>query len=203
MSSNVVNSTMQAASLAGLSNLLAQVIQSYQNNKPFSLDYVTLLQFVVFSLIATPPNVLWQEYLEEKFPADLVDEKGVKRLHKTNTAVKFTLDQTVGAIVNSYLFIAGIGALKGKDSFTIWADCQRVSFACDKKSLLLVLLLFETCRLTIRHKQDVWPLMTSGWKLWPLVSLLCFTIVPLNRRVLVGSTIGVFWGVFLSLLAAG
>jgi protein Mpv17 len=128
MRSAVINSTIQAASLAGLSNLLAQVIQAYRADKPVSLDYVTLLQFVVFSLLATPPNVLWLEYMEEKFPADVVDGKGNKKLHKGNTAVKFVLDQTLGAIVNGYLFIAGIGALKGKDSSTIWADVHRVSY---------------------------------------------------------------------------
>ncbi|KAF7507051.1 hypothetical protein GJ744_010979 [Endocarpon pusillum] len=174
MTSVVINSTIQAAALAGLSNLLAQAIQAYRTDQPLSLDYRTLLQFVVFSLIATPPNVLWQEYLEENYPGDQMDEQGIKRLHKRNTAVKFVLDQTLGAMVNSLFFVAGIGALKGKDSSTIWEDCQR----------------------------DVWPLLTAGWRLWPLVSLLCFTVVPLKHRVLVGSTIGVFWGVFLSLFAA-
>ena len=130
MTSVVVNSTIQAAALAGLSNLLAQGIQAYRTDQPLSLDYGALLQFVVFSLIATPPNVLWQEYLEEKFPADQIDEKGIKRLHKCNTAVKFVLDQTLGAIMNSFFFVAGIGALKGKDSFTIWDDCQRVGHPC-------------------------------------------------------------------------
>jgi protein Mpv17 len=126
MGSVVISSTIQAASLAGLSNFLAQIIQAYRTHQPLSLDYVTLLQFVVFSLLATPPNILWQEYLEAKFPADVVDEKGIKRLHKGHTAVKFILDQTLGAILNGYLFIAGIGALKGNDASTIWADCQRV-----------------------------------------------------------------------------
>lgn len=128
MGSNVIISTLQAASLAGLSNLLAQIIQAYRSDKPLTFDYTTLLQFVVFSLLATPPNILWQEYLEEKFPADHIDERGQKRLHKGNTAIKFGLDQTLGAIVNGYLFIAGIGALKGKDMATVWDDCQRVSY---------------------------------------------------------------------------
>ncbi len=130
MTSVVINSTIQAAALAGLSNLLAQVIQAYRTHQPLSLDYRTLLQFVVFSLISTPPNVLWQEYLEEKFPANQIDEKGTKRLHKRNTVVKCVLDQTLGAIVNSLFFIAGMGALKGKDSSTIWVDCQRVGSSC-------------------------------------------------------------------------
>ena len=127
MSSVVINSTLQAASLAGLSNVLAQIIQAYRTDKPLSLDYATFLQFVVFSLLATPPNILWQEYLEERFPANVGDGKGNKKLHKANTAVKFVLDQTLGAVLNSYLFIAGIGVLKGKDTTSILADCQRVS----------------------------------------------------------------------------
>lgn len=126
MSSVVIVSTIQAASLAGLSNVLAQIIQAYRTGKPLSLDYSTLLQFVVFSLIATPPNILWQEYLEERFPAHVVNEKGDKTLHKGNTAVKLMLDQTLGATVNSYLFIAGIGALKSKNTSTILAECRRV-----------------------------------------------------------------------------
>jgi protein Mpv17 len=126
MSSDVITSTIQAASLAGLSNLVAQIIQAYRTHQPVSFDYATFIQFVVFSLLATPPNILWQEYLEEKFPADVIDEKGNKKFHKGNTAVKIILDQTLGAIVNGYLFIAGIGALKGKDASTIWTDCQQV-----------------------------------------------------------------------------
>jgi hypothetical protein len=126
MSSVVINSTLQSASLAGLSNVLAQIIQAYRTDKPFSLDYTTLLQFVIFSLLATPPNILWQQYLEERFPANVVDEKGNQKLHTGNTAVKVILDQTLGAVLNSYLFIAGIGALKGKDTSALWADCRRV-----------------------------------------------------------------------------
>lgn len=129
MDSVMVNSTLQSASLAGLSNLLAQLIQAYRTPKSgtLSLDYVTLLRFVIFSLLATPPNIIWQQYLEEKFPASFVDQQGKKKLDKGNTAVKVVLDQTLGAIFNSYLFIVGIGVLKGKDRPTIWADCQSVS----------------------------------------------------------------------------
>jgi protein Mpv17 len=122
----IINSTIQAALLAGLSNLLAQIIQAHRAGRPLSLEYGPLVQFVVYSLIATPPNVLWQNYLEERFPANRWDEKGNKKLHTGNTAAKFVLDQTLGAIFNSYLFIAGIGALKGKDLATILSDCQRV-----------------------------------------------------------------------------
>jgi protein Mpv17 len=127
MGSTVINSTLQAASLAGLSNGLAQIIQAYQSNKPVSPDWKSLTQFVVFSLLATPPNVLWQEHMEGKFPAEVQTEKGEKRLSKENTAVKFFVDQTIATVMNGIIFIAGIGVLKDKDTTAIWADCQRVS----------------------------------------------------------------------------
>ena len=43
--------------------------------------------------------------------------------------------------------------------------------------------------------------MLAGYKLWPLVSLLQFTVIPVQQRVVVGSLVGVGWGIFLSLLA--
>lgn len=46
-------------------------------------------------------------------------------------------------------------------------------------------------------------MMKAGLKLWPLVSLLNFTVVPVERRILVGSLVGVGWGIYLSLIAAG
>lgn len=44
--------------------------------------------------------------------------------------------------------------------------------------------------------------MVAGYKLWPLVSLLNFTVVPVEQRTLVGSLVGLGWGVFLALRAA-
>lgn len=43
--------------------------------------------------------------------------------------------------------------------------------------------------------------MIAGFKLWPFVSLLNFTVVPAEQRLLVNSLFGVGWGVYLSLLA--
>ena len=43
--------------------------------------------------------------------------------------------------------------------------------------------------------------MMAGWKLWPAVSFLNFTVVPMHRRILVGSIVGLFWGIYLSLFA--
>lgn len=45
--------------------------------------------------------------------------------------------------------------------------------------------------------------MVAGYKVWPLVSLLNFTVVPVEKRVVVGSLVGLGWGVYLALRVAG
>jgi len=175
MPSPLVNATVQAGCLSALSNVLAQGLTAYRSGKPFVLDIIPITHFVLFAFLSTPPNFLWQEYLEEQFPGQKTEANGQKKLDKMNTTKKFVLDQTLGAAVNTLLFIAVIGAFKGKDSNTIARDCQN----------------------------DFWPMVQAGLTLWPLVSLLNFTVVPVHRRVIVGSVVGLFWGIYLSLMVSG
>jgi protein Mpv17 len=158
--------------------------------EPFALDVVPLLHFVLFAFLSCPPNYLWQEFLEKLFPGYTIGSDGQKTLHKTNTAKKFMLDQTLAATVNILLFISVIGAFKGKGGKAILRDCRRVCFAHPSTT-------FST-----DSWQDFWPIARSGLKLWPLVSLFNFAFVPLPRRTVVGSLVGLFWGVYLSLLVS-
>lgn len=98
-----------------------------------------------------------------------------KKLNIKNTAIKFSLDQSFGAVVNTILFIAGMGALKGDPLEKIVSSVQH----------------------------DTLPLIFAGQKLWPAVSIISFTLVPLEHRTVFGGIIGVGWGIFLSLLASG
>ncbi|KAI9709910.1 MAG: hypothetical protein M1820_002987 [Bogoriella megaspora] len=182
---------------------------------PFSLNTAALTQFVIFTLLSTPPNFLWQEWLETTFPGytpvptasedPSSDSREVKRidttplgeaiektetattdelkLHATrknrlnvrNTGIKFALDQTLGAAFNTVAFIAGMGGLQGKSRDQI----------------------IEAV------KDDTIPMMIAGYKLWPLVSIISFTLIPFKWRLAFGSLVGVGWGVFLSLAVGG
>ncbi|KAK3056616.1 hypothetical protein LTR09_002409 [Extremus antarcticus] len=135
--------------------------------------------------MSCPPNFVWQSWLEENFPGytstgpppKKTDEKAIKsekRLNVTNTAIKFGLDQTIGATVNTLLFIAGIDLLRGRSFDAATADCQT----------------------------QFWPLIFAGLKLWPIVSITNFTLVPVQYRVVVGSVVGLFWGIYLSLISS-
>ncbi|KIX10379.1 uncharacterized protein Z518_01461 [Rhinocladiella mackenziei CBS 650.93] len=175
MPSHLVNTTLQSAGLSAISNLLAQFIRAHRENRPFTISIRPLLQFVIFTFLSCPPNILWQDYLEEKFPGYTYHPaSGEKSLHKANTARKFLFDQTLGAFVNTVAFVAAMAAFKGKGARAVQKEVER----------------------------DVVPLMINGWKIWPLVAFMNFTIVPVNRRVIVGSIVGLFWGIYLSLFAA-
>lgn len=93
----------------------------------FSLNVVTLAQFVIFTLITCPPNCVWQQYLEERFPGYHTAEDGTRSLHVNNTAKKFGLDQTVGSVVNVACFIAFFAFVNGKDTIAVQRALRRVS----------------------------------------------------------------------------
>lgn len=148
--------------------------------RPYSVKFVPLLQFVFFTLLSCPPNILWQDYLEAKFPGYTYtyptssNGAGERTLHKANTARKLLFDQTLGAFVNTIAFVAAMAAFKGKNTRAVQREVQR----------------------------DVVPLMINGWKVWPLVAFMNFAFIPVHRRVIVGSVVGLFWGIYLSLFAA-
>ncbi|KAF2753490.1 hypothetical protein EJ05DRAFT_480492 [Pseudovirgaria hyperparasitica] len=180
--------TAQASALAALSNILAQIITAYRTNSHFQLDWTPILRFVIFSILSTPPNVLWQEFLESKFPSMRPkDDPGAKKreedtptamkkkeLDPGNTATKFLLDQSVGAALNTWAFIAFIRGVNGASKGEVWTAVVEESY----------------------------PLWLDGLKVWPIVSLISFTAIPVEKRVIFGSVIGVAWGIYLSLLTA-
>ncbi|KAF4549940.1 Mpv17/PMP22-like protein 4 [Elsinoe fawcettii] len=183
----IIKSTLQAVTLSAISNILAQAITSYQTNTPFHLDPAPLTRFIIFSLLSCPPNVLWQSYLETRFPGyeptpfpsangppkPRPPPPGKKKLNKTNTAIKWVLDQTFGAVLNTAAFVGGMLLLRGERDWAVIGEAVRT---------------------------ETWPLMVAGQKLWPLFSVVSFTLIPLEYRTLAGGIVGTGWGVYLSLV---
>lgn len=56
-------------------------------------------------------------------------KKAESKLNIRNTLMKFLLDMTLGAIVNTYLFIALIGVLKGMRGTEVLEACNRVGIS--------------------------------------------------------------------------
>ncbi|KAL5364775.1 hypothetical protein BJX96DRAFT_179259 [Aspergillus floccosus] len=179
----IAKATLQAALINAGSNVLAQGIKAYKDERPFELDLQTVFQFTTYAFISSPLMFLWGEGLEKAFPGFIEseptkpkaddDETQKPKLNVKNTVLKITIDQTVGAVWNTILFIATLGLLRGEG--------------------------YEAILDQIRT--DFWPMVIAGLKLWPLVSIMNFTVVPVDQRLLVGSLFGVVWAVYLSLVS--
>ena len=46
------------------------------------------------------------------------------------------------------------------------------------------------------------PIIVAGYKMWPIASVVNFTLIPVERRIVFLSAVGWVWGVYLSLVAA-
>jgi hypothetical protein len=156
---------------------------------PFSLNIAPVIKFAIFSIISNPPNIIWQTFLEDHFPTNVPntalkanDEKSSKapatQTSKRNILIKFLLDQTIGAVVNTLMFLAYMAYInasqQGKQDAwgAVTKDCR------DK----------------------TWPMMKDGYKFWPAISLISFVWIPVDKRVVFGCSVGVIWGIYLSLM---
>ncbi|KAK4092347.1 mpv17 / PMP22 family domain-containing protein [Purpureocillium lilacinum] len=200
MDVSVFSATTQAVLLNGMSSIVAQAISVYKSKSFRAVDIVAFTHVLVYTALTTPPNHKWQQWLEFAFPTQTPvrsSPKPAAKSHKkrgavngkhrdqqpddeptslsvTNTVAKFILDQTLGAAVNTILFICLMDYMKTN------------SFANARSNL----------------EKDFWPMLLSSYKLWPFICLINLTIVPFEYRVLVGSAAGLAWGVYINLMYA-
>lgn len=124
----ILTATLQSTILTLCSLLIAQYLTSSPPpNIPVLLFY---------TLLSTPPNYLWQQYIEDKFPGYTLQKldvddggKGVeveKRLNVRNTLIKLGLDQTIAAVVNVVTYIGGSRALRGLPLEECWMAVREV-----------------------------------------------------------------------------
>lgn len=85
--------------------------------------------------------------------------------------MKFIMDQSLGAAVNTVAFIVLASAWQGHNFDQICIIVQR----------------------------EFYPMLCAGWKFWPLVTLLNLCVVPWDYRPVVGNTAGLCWGTYVAL----
>ncbi|KAK0730002.1 hypothetical protein B0H67DRAFT_475905 [Lasiosphaeris hirsuta] len=220
--------SIQSAAINGISNILAQVIAAQRDDSPFVIDWVPVVQFFVLAIISTPPNFLWQEFLESTFPAYHIaptkaaiasasanNEKELDaearegrlvepRLNKTNTAIKTLLDQTVGAALNTLLFLTfthGVRAGMAHRGPAGYADPARsLNFLLSGQAFRPEGV--EWALVRAKTQREFLPILKAGWAFWPFVSLVNFVfLTSVEARNLVGSLAGLGWGIYMSLFA--
>ena len=169
---------------------------AHEDEQNFSFEALPFLTFGLIALTVTPPNYLYQKWLEDTFPARVANDgrKTTKRtdgnpigknedngngndigqgdhLSKSNTLAKFCLDQSLGAVFNTVAFIFLTGLFRGKPLDQLGRDVHR----------------------------DLLPMLRAGWRVWPIVTLTNLVVVPFEFRHIVGNTVGVLWGAYITL----
>ncbi|KAI5464588.1 hypothetical protein BGZ63DRAFT_378105 [Mariannaea sp. PMI_226] len=214
--SPMVTAMIQNAALGGLANVLAQLILAYRSGSAVSIDWVPVFQFLLFNVLSTPPNFLWQEFLESTFPAypppktphpkksdDPSPPPTPAKLSIRNTFIKLALDQTVGSTVNTLLFSNYTHAVRSAlhPVPRITNLFKAISFWTSPGAVDLTRVDWNA--VWAASLDDFWPIVFAGWKLWPAVSLVNFSAIKtVEARNLVGATAGVFWGIYMSFVAA-
>jgi len=103
------------------------------------------MQFMLFTCITAAPNVLFQTAMEKAFPTKTIPRSERQKidgkdhssddmllqkhghLNIRNTVIKFFLDQSLSASVNTMLFICVLGCIKGRSLEYIQHDLHEVS----------------------------------------------------------------------------
>ncbi|KAI1488330.1 hypothetical protein F5X96DRAFT_645980 [Biscogniauxia mediterranea] len=231
MHSPMIKATVAAAALSSASNILAQFLQAYREGEPFVFDFASFLRFVAVTFLTAPPNYMWQGLLERAFPAygrtanplavvtgshspsggrDLEKQladvggggEGVllpgggggaggggdsnsssvgggedrgRRLNVRNTLSKWFIDCiTLGAVMNTVAFFILMGFLKRQPLAQIGHNIRT---------------------------QTV-PVIVAGYKIWPFASIISFSCVPVERRIVFLNFVGLLWGIYMSLVAS-
>ncbi|KAM0263948.1 hypothetical protein ACHAQJ_000983 [Trichoderma viride] len=209
MPSPMMTAALQAAALSTASNLCAQFIETYWYNSNLQLDLIQLIRFIAYTLITAPPNYIWQQFLEKSLPAYLpiyqphghgskdIELKAMEeaaagpsigegtlsqsegptqfKFSIRNTLAKWFIDCiTAGAIMNTVAFLVVMGILKGQPAVQILSNIET-----------------ETI-----------PIIIAGYKIWPIASIISFSFIPVHRRIVFLSFVGLLWGIYMSLVAA-
>ncbi|KAG5984490.1 hypothetical protein E4U55_004614, partial [Claviceps digitariae] len=126
-----------------------------------------------------------------------------QRLNLRNTLLKFTLDQTLGAAVNTLLFSLYIHSIH-----MAMPDAPRLTSFTDATGYWISPGVIDFSAVDMRVVLEAacgefWTIVLAGVKLWPLVSLVNYTLVrTVEGRNLVGCVAGLGWGVYMSMIAA-
>ncbi|KAK8072613.1 hypothetical protein PG996_005961 [Apiospora saccharicola] len=220
MAPPIINATVQSAVLAATSNLLAQALSAYRNEVSLVIDWVPVFQFIFYAIISTPPNFMWQDFLESSFPAYHMsptkaavasaaanDEKALEeeeregqlvepKLNVANTLAKTVLDQTLGAFGNTYMFSLYIHSVQAAMDRPLGTP-----LSTPRNERRYGNVNWDTVVKT--SQEEFWSIIKAGWRLWPAVSIINFAFVKsIEGRNLVGGLAGVAWGIYMSLRAA-
>ncbi|PSN74106.1 integral membrane protein-like protein [Corynespora cassiicola Philippines] len=198
----VVAASLSAVAIDCCSNIIAQRLRAWNNEVPFVFDRVLFFQMAFLVAVTAPVNYHWQNWLERAFPgwktvkktreavgddeekgAFLKDDGEDKKMIEEEVRVRnwfnifrkwFTDCITMGALLNTTMFLVIMGLLKGKTGSMIMTDIKN------------------------EELKIIW----DSYKVWPIANFFSTTYCPVERRIVFLSFCGLLWNIYLTLVAA-
>ncbi|KJK78331.1 hypothetical protein H634G_06504 [Metarhizium anisopliae BRIP 53293] len=183
--SPIAVATLQATGLSTASNMCAQFLDHYQQQ-------CLSTRAKIASVLSGPPAAAAVRSADAaddaaKLPlaavprAAIPGEGGERQAQPPeafsyhNTLTKWFIDCiTVGAVLNTVAFLVIMGVLKARSPGSIWQSVV----------------------------DDTIPIIVAGYRIWPLASIVSFSVIPVSKRIVFLSFIGFLWGIYMSLVAA-
>ncbi|KAF2760395.1 hypothetical protein EJ05DRAFT_283112 [Pseudovirgaria hyperparasitica] len=207
--SPLVSACGMALTLNCVSNVIAQRVRAYRNSEPFVFDSTLFLQFLVVGVITTPPNYLWQGWLEKTFPgwklvAKSDVEKGMagadveldEKSEKNEKGYQHKRDESFGDKVRVRDWM-NIFKKWFTDCITLGAIFNTVAFLV----LMGILKGKSGPQIMTDIRTETWKIIYNSYKVWPIANFVSTTWIPVEKRIVFLSFCGVLWGIYMSIVA--
>lgn len=202
-----MTATLQATGLSTASNISAQFILAYQAKRPFTLDIIQLLRFIALSFMTSPPNYIWQQFLERTFPAYPAPPPSTSAPGGTDIELKMAAHGSTPSHLESGTAIPGVPAkFSLQNTFTKWfVDCITLGAVGNTVAFLVLMGIMkgqDWTQIKSNISTETVPIIVAGFKMWPVASIISFTFIPVHRRIVFLGFVGFIWGIYMSIVAA-
>ena len=226
----LVTATLQGSTMSAISNVLGQYLEARLTSvrtrsvliesiliycqRPFVLNIADVLRFFLLHICTAPPNYRWQEFLDRHFPARAaVDDHVTLPLHELDRKRAPMDDMETQPTRGSSWLPArlrrtprGTGRLNVRNTLVKWAlDCLTVGALCNTGAFLIIMGILKAQsadKIMTNLKTETFRIIVAGWRVWPIASIISFSLIPVERRILFFSTIGLGWNIYMRVFAA-
>ena len=215
LQSPLASAVVQAVSISAAANIVAQLLSEYRNEKPLSVDLGRFTRFLIISVVMAPLNYCWQALLERTFPAELsvgsLHEHGEGEAHLLNNNDPEEENVDEGNIPEGST--RGDSRSRGRQAIKlyIWHTFLKLFVDCFALgtwwNVILFLILNGALKLEsgleiIRSvKAKTVSIVLNAFKIWPFVTVVGLTLLPMERRIVFYSAVNFFWEIYMSLVA--
>lgn len=202
----MIRATLAATALAATSNVLAQFLEAYRDQEPFAFDLAKFLRFVILSLITAPPNYMWQQLLERTFPAyERKAQAPASVAHDPEKQEMSLADRDDGSVGTGGGDVEQKPKLNLRNTMTKWfVDCITLGAIFNTVAFFILMGFLKRQSLDqIGHniRTETIPIIVAGYKIWPFASIISFSCVPVEKRIVFLNFVGLIWGIYMSLVA--